>query len=267
MKETRQIGQTLGPLSEGARSGQVKMRPRARLIHLIGEELISDESVALVELVKNSYDADASFVKVTFDGDDPEIPSRIIIEDDGLGMDLDTVLGSWFEPGTVFKKRDERSPAGRAYQGAKGIGRFAAARLGDSLLLETHKEGYPGVLVLLRWGEFTDDSYLDDIQLEYEVDSNPSHGSGTQLSVEGLKKDVWSKSSYEDLHARLSRLISPFQDVSGFDVVLEIPGHPELSGDVQPPDFLLKPTYSLKGVLEQHGKFVGQWLLTAKRNN
>jgi len=107
------------------------MRPRARLIGLIGDELISDEPVALVELVKNAYDADATRVEVRFEGSDPERPERIVVVDNGTGMDLDTVLTAWFEPGTVIKRKQERSPGGRLYQGAKGIGRFAAARLAE----------------------------------------------------------------------------------------------------------------------------------------
>ena len=118
------------------RAGASKLRPRARLIGLIGEDLISDEAVAVVELVKNSYDADASKVIVRFDAEE----SRLVVEDDGHGMSLDTVLQTWFEPGTVSKKRTERSPKGRIYQGAKGIGRFASARLARSLYLESRPD-------------------------------------------------------------------------------------------------------------------------------
>jgi Histidine kinase-, DNA gyrase B-, and HSP90-like ATPase len=90
-----------------------------------------------VELVKNSYDADATRVVVRFEGDNPLIPDRLVITDDGHGMTLDTVLTGWFEPGTVAKKTAVRSPGGRLLQGAKGVGRFAAARLAESLYLET----------------------------------------------------------------------------------------------------------------------------------
>src|SRR5437879_4491459 len=110
------------------KTGHAKMRPRARLIALIGDEMVSDERVAVVELVKNAYDADAPRVDVTFSGDGPE-PDELIVSDDGCGMNLEAVLGGWFEPGTVAKKQTERSPKGRLYQGAKGVGRFAAARL------------------------------------------------------------------------------------------------------------------------------------------
>lgn len=238
-------------------SGTARMRVRARLINLIGEELISDEPVALVELVKNAYDADARHVNVRFEGP-PGSPERITVSDDGVGMDLDTVLNAWLEPGTVLKKRADRSPAGRLYQGAKGIGRFAAARLGATLFLETRRRGTPdAVRVLLDWGAFTDESYLDEIEVDYEVVSDPSVPEGTRLVIESIRKEAWNADSLERLHARLSRLISPFHDVDDFDISLEIPGHPELSGAVQPPELLLKPKYLLAGTLDANGRFEG----------
>ena len=90
------------------------MRPRARLIALIGEELISDEPVAVVELVKNSYDADATKVDVRFEGEAPERPTRIVVEDDGCGMSLRTVLRAWLEPATNSKRTTDLSPRGQA---------------------------------------------------------------------------------------------------------------------------------------------------------
>jgi len=240
------------------------MRPRARLIGLIGDELISDEPVALVELVKNAYDADATRVEVRFEGSDPERPERIVVVDNGTGMDLDTVLTAWFEPGTVIKRKREKSPGGRLYQGAKGIGRFAAARLAESLVLESKTKGADeGVFVLLEWGRFDDESYLDEITIDYELHPLPDLERGTRLTLERLRK-VWEKEDYEELHARLSRLISPFNDVTDFSIVLDIPAHPELSGEVQPPELILKPKYLLKGKVDKKGFFKGELQVDGK---
>lgn len=239
------------------------MRPRARLIGLIGEELISDEPVALVELVKNSYDADATNVQVRFEGKNPNRPERIVVVDNGLGMNLDTVLTSWFEPGTSTKRRSDKSPSGRLYQGAKGIGRFAAARLAKSLFLESRppSDQY-GVAVLLDWGAFGDEGYLDEISIDYE--ERPfGRFSGTRLTLEGLRKE-WTADDYEQLYDRLSRMISPFaaedgaSEVSDFKVVLDIPGFPGLSGDVSPPELVLKPKYLLTGGVNSQGVFSGE---------
>src|SRR5262245_26394254 len=85
-------------------AGHGRMRPRSRLISLIGDELISDEPVAIVELVKNAYDADATRVDVRFEGENPAVPDTLVITDDGVGMTLETVLTGWFEPGTIIKR-------------------------------------------------------------------------------------------------------------------------------------------------------------------
>src|SRR2546422_11603669 len=84
------------------RSGSVPFSPRARLLKLIGAELISDDVVAVTELVKNAYDADATRVTITF-GDVTTPGGEIVITDDGTGMALDTVLGVWMEPGATSK--------------------------------------------------------------------------------------------------------------------------------------------------------------------
>lgn len=230
------------------------MRPRARLVGLIGEDLISDEPVAVVELVKNSYDADATQVAVHFDSAEP---TELRVEDDGHGMELDTVLGAWFEPGTVAKRTTNESPGGRVYQGAKGIGRFASARLAESMLLETRTAPTAeGVTVLFDWGRFDDASYLDEIEVAWELSDIADLRRGTRLTLGTLRK-AWLPEDFEELHSRMSRLISPFDDVRDFRIDLQIPGHPEWSGEVQPPTLLAKPRYQLTGVLDADGSFSG----------
>ena len=248
-------------------SGSAKLRPRARLINLIGEELISDEAVAVVELVKNAYDADATRVDVRFEGSDPDKPERIVIEDDGTGMDLATVLGAWFEPGTISKTGDRRSAGGRLYLGEKGIGRFAAARLADALFLETKTKGKDEcIYAILDWQAFSTDGYLDEIRIDYEVKPLAPDRSGTKLLLEGLRKKVWTKGDYERLYTRLARLISPFSEVSGFAIHLEIPHHPEFSKLVEPPAPVLRPWYLLQGKMDASGRFSGDLLVDGVPN-
>lgn len=243
------------------KSGSQVMRPRARLISLLGEELISDEPVAVVELVKNAYDADASSVLVKFECDNKGEAQTLSIVDDGVGMSLDTVLSAWLEPGTLMKKRGRQSPAGRIYQGAKGVGRFAAARLASSLLMETKQEGEEeGVSVLLDWGNFNDDSYLDEIVVDYQVGRIGILKHGTSLSLIGVQdRKQWTEDDYRALHNRLSRLISPFDNEfnSGFSVQLEVPGFADLTGVVEPHSLTNSPKYRMTGTLEEDGVFSG----------
>lgn len=236
-------------------TGTVQMRPRARVIALLGDELISDERVAVVELVKNAYDADASEVTVTFEMNESHQFVRIQIKDDGHGMDLDTVKKGWFEPGTVLKKKSERSPGNRLYQGAKGVGRFAAARLGEALFLETKTKGSKtGITVLLEWGEFDDESYLDEVTITYDVTSLRELEHGTVLTIEGVdKKKNWDEDDFRNLHDRLSRLISPFDEIGGFRINLEIPSFPQFTGVVEPHALTSMPKYQLLGTLSVEG--------------
>lgn len=86
-----------------------KFKPRARLLIQLGDQLIKNESIALVELAKNSYDADATKVEIYMEHpDDPE-NGTIIIEDDGYGMTSDTVENVWLEPGSDFKSKKNKS--------------------------------------------------------------------------------------------------------------------------------------------------------------
>jgi len=88
-------------------------RPRARLILLLGDQLIRDAGIAVFELVKNAYDADARRCVVTLENVDTGEDAKILVDDDGEGMDLDTVLHIWLEPGTEHRKR-QRERNGRS---------------------------------------------------------------------------------------------------------------------------------------------------------
>ncbi|RKI15397.1 hypothetical protein D7Y15_13885 [Corallococcus sp. AB030] len=241
-------------------SGHAKMRPRARIISLLGDELVSDERVAIVELVKNSYDADATRVEVKFEGPNPIKPDTLTISDDGTGMTLSTILNGWFEPGTVAKKKSLRSPGGRAFQGAKGVGRFAAARLAQTLHMETRAAGEAeGVVVKLDWGAFDDNNYLDEVEISYETRPLPHLKHGTTIRLTGLRgKKDWSEYDFQRLHERLSRLISPFDEIKDFQIVLTIPAHPELTGVVAPHELTQHPKYRLAGKLDDNGRFSGK---------
>lgn len=247
------------------KSGFANLRPRARLIGLIGQELISDEPVAIVELVKNAYDADATWVRVSFQGINESMPERIVVEDDGNGMDLQTVLSAWFEPGTTSKRSQDRSPGGRLYLGAKGIGRFASARLAENLALEsTAKNSKKTVFALFDWGAFDDNSYLDEVQVGYEEKSVVMPAHGTRLTMEKVRKQNWTRDDFEKLHSRLARLLSPFEEVQDFRIELEIPNNLDLSGQIEPPELLHRPKYQLNGSVSASGTFTGRLRIDGK---
>ena len=128
---------------------KLTFKPYARLLTMLGEQLIKNERIALVELVKNSYDADATWVKISFEnfGHDLKIKkeSKIIIEDNGIGMSKEIIIDHWIKPATPEKQERKikapRTKLGRAIQGEKGIGRFAMLKLGKTVNLYTRQSG------------------------------------------------------------------------------------------------------------------------------
>lgn len=136
----------LSSAQENSSIEELHIRPYARLITMLGDQLITNETVALTEIIKNSYDADASWVKVTFKdfGQNFQVipgKSSIIIEDDGCGMTDDTLKKHWLNPATPEKLQRKKShpitPKRRIIQGEKGIGRFAVFKLGNMINITT----------------------------------------------------------------------------------------------------------------------------------
>jgi len=125
----------------------LKLRPYARLLTMLGDQLIKNERIALVELIKNAYDADADRVDVRFEDFNPDMThnpdSRIVVRDDGTGMTPDVVRNEWMNPAAPTKylaKRAgrRRTPCKRRIiQGEKGIGRFAILKLGKVVTVTT----------------------------------------------------------------------------------------------------------------------------------
>lgn len=165
---------------------KIYFEPTGRLIMSIGRDLIKDSPAALVELVKNSYDADATYVNIDYARQESSL--RITVHDDGHGMSPETVLNSWMTPATDYKLKKKTSPNGRIYQGRKGIGRYAVSLLGNKLELETVNEGKK-TIALFDWENFETAKKLNEIPIDYEVvDTNEKNG--TKLTIINEKKNI-----------------------------------------------------------------------------
>lgn len=250
-------------MSETAvRKGSSILRPRARLIRTIGRDLISNEVVALVELIKNCYDADAGKVRIVFE--EPLEPSHggILIEDDGLGMTLEVIKKAWFEPATISKTRDTVTAGGRRVTGEKGVGRFAAARIAQAMDVETlAKGGRRLVRVRFDWGRFDDETlYLDEVKCRWEEAPAPrGRGHGTRLHLSGLN-EAWHETSFSRLRGELSRLVSPNRGTQDFEITLVLPKRfKELAGIISPPPILGRPHYRLVGSVDAKGRLDAQY--------
>ena len=272
---------------EGKAREGLRFRPRARLMTTLGRELISSDVVAITELVKNSYDADARVVLIRLtDGSDglgPRGTSRIQILDDGHGMDEKTILETWLEPATSFRTRSQTTAGGRRVLGEKGVGRFAAAKLGGRLELISKAEVTGEVQLDIDWSAFDDDSkYLEDVEVSLDVVEHGNFGPdgivdgiwddavpyleatkrpmadhGTLLTISGLRS-AWTSELIEELRRSLSRLITPFQDerkiVQDFAILLATPGDVGRGIElISSPSTLQKPHYKLSAQVEEDG--------------
>ena len=276
----------IGEHNAKSSAGSGVLRPKARILRTFGDELISSEAVAITELVKNSYDADATKVLIRFYGALEVGEGGIEVIDNGHGMSLETIRSTWMEPATSMRKRERRSKLrGRRVLGEKGIGRFATSRLADYLEVVTREEGADSeTRVLFDWAQFDDDEkYLDQVEVLWEMEQpteietggmverlwdlegNPSHYDqprGTILRMEGLRTD-WDAGKIGNLRTSLARLISPFfeEDLSdrgdAFEIRLDLPNiHDHLSGIIEAPELLRNPHYSLKGSLDSEGEYI-----------
>ena len=171
-------------------------KPRARIIKIIGQELISNDVIALVELIKNSYDADAFEIDVILN-DILTDSGEIVVKDNGCGMSYEKIINVWLEPATPDKKSNAERTYSSCYLrrllGEKGIGRFAVHRLGDKIELVTRARTDCNNSLLnyetkveIDWTDFTEDKYLDDIPVKVERVINPqvfTDRSGTFIRI------------------------------------------------------------------------------------
>ena len=234
------------------------LRPKARIISVIGSELISDDNVAIIELVKNSYDADSTLVDIVFQGPMLESNGKIIISDNGHGMSMESVKHGWMEPATGEKSIHRVSPGGRRMLGEKGIGRFASSKIANKLTLITKEANGKEIEAHFDWENFeTSEKYLDEIRCEWEIrESRFIKEKGTILIMEPIRES-WSDKKLRSLKLSLSRLVNPWAPKKNFEIRIDADKTNDtlkaFSGEVQPPPSLGNPHYSIKGTIDSRG--------------
>lgn len=242
------------------REGAAALRPRARIIQTLGRDLISNEVIAIQELIKNAYDADATKVELIFHDPLRQGDGAIVISDNGIGMNLDTIKSAWMEPATVSKTTETRTSRGRRVTGEKGIGRFAAARIADVLELATIPTGSNDrIRVRFDWAKFEDPKrYLDEVQCSWSIERVVNVRQGTTLALSKLKDD-WTSDRFVRVKAELARLVAPL-NADEFSIFLTIPGKwKEFGGQILPPEVLGKPHYQLKGQVQSDGTLKAEY--------
>lgn len=205
---------------------------------LIGRGLITDDFVAVFELVKNSFDAHAKAVRIIFDDD------IITIADNGKGMSRIDILEKWLFVAYSAKRtgtedddyRDSVSDRTRLFAGAKGVGRFSCDRLGAELTLSSRSRGKKVQVLEVDWRLYEGDPQqefgnvkvlLSETSQFPDQRSKPSGATGTILQIRCLRS-VWDRTKIQELKRELTKLIDPFGGRrTGFDIEIVAPGEVE----------------------------------------
>lgn len=191
-----------------AMSEIVNFHADAAIVNRLGRELVAKQETALVELVKNAYDADATSVTVSFDGRGG--PGAVLsIQDNGVGMSRDDIVNGFLRLASDLKVVEPKSPKYRRTRaGRKGIGRFSAQRLGNRLVLTTQVDGGPSAWQLVAdWTQFKAGKRLDDVSVILR--KSPATAPGTTLRIEGLNDD-WSPGQIRSCWRSVLALQQPF---------------------------------------------------------
>ena len=203
------------------------------MLQLLGDELIGSMRLAVFELVKNAYDADANKVTVCLDlTSDKE--HTITVTDDGEGMTLGILRSVWLVPGDDHRKKQRRldrrtSKHKRLPLGEKGLGRFALHKLGGYVTLVTRAQGEDENVVEIDWNELLKKPYLDEAPVvitRRHPEVFIGRKTGTRIEIHQLRED-WSRGEVRKLHNQITSICSPFESPGKFQAILQVPGHEE----------------------------------------
>lgn len=216
-------------------------RVHASLIYKLGESLIADEVTALSELIKNAYDADATFCSLSIDtsyeeaaGDDV-FRGKIELVDNGCGMDLQTIVNGWLtlsnSPKKKMKKEKKTTNKFHRYPlGDKGLGRLSVQKLGRYMLLITKtSQSTIEYTVDIPWGDFLKNTTIDQIPIkinENEIDNEKSY---TKIVIKDLvDNDLWNSSEQVNILSNtINKIVSPFRSKkNNFKVTASVNGRP-----------------------------------------
>jgi len=228
----------------------------ARTILQLGRDSIKDFTTALIELVKNCYDADATDVELGIFQTKGE--PHIRVADNGFGMTEEVIDDNWLRIGFSEKRKVKRSAKKRRKTGEKGIGRIAADRLGKELTLLTISEDGDPQGLKVKWDLFdVDNKSIDEIPIAVipspkpDIPKKARHG--TEILIRGLRQ-TWSLTDLDRLYNELSTLTSPFTAIENdsFRVRLMTDVDPKYS------DMMVRSTFSDSAEIELSFEYDGK---------
>jgi signal transduction histidine kinase len=246
--------------------GTTSFSVSSRVALQLGRESISSSITAIVELVKNSYDADAEEIRVRF-ANLGSLDAFIVIEDTGDGMTVDDLKKNWMVIGTSNKLDRRRTAKERIVTGEKGLGRLGLDRLSSRTEVESIQQGSrTGVRLVVHWGLYEGaNQRLESVEHDlYSISGlrlDPITGvvrdypKGTRLILRGLK-DLWDENDIGQLRNELALLLSPFQGPQDFSIHIDTGGlYKNLDGPVSIPQPLLDAAnWKVVATLEEDGQ-------------
>ena len=180
----------------------------AELLRELGERLVGKPHIALAELVKNSYDADATQVTIKFSPDE----DCIEVNDSGHGMTFKEFKKFWMRIGTTHKRNRQSKNLGRQLTGSKGVGRLAVQFLANNLTIITVSEDneHEWLEATINWEKAIEAGELTKVTVKCTLNqSDTPLPHGTSIILNGLK-DTWEKKSVRDLASEVWWLQPPF---------------------------------------------------------
>jgi signal transduction histidine kinase len=199
-----------------------RLRFSTSILRLLGEELNPSPDIGILELIKNSYDADAN--QCTVELKSVHIKGGSIhIWDDGNGMTAEEIRNGWLILGDSLKIQGSKSPSGRFIVGSKGLGRLGALRLGHSVSLRSRPKNEPGkqYRVEIDWQEFDNAKVVEDVEINIIKESSPEgYSYGTDIFINDLTI-IWRLADLQRLARAILLLRDPFDVDKSFKAVLK----------------------------------------------
>ena len=193
---------------------KAKLKARSHILSLLGDELIGSDALAVFELVKNSYDADATNVDIIFEGIGTD-NQKLTIKDNGHGMTSEVIDKVWLTLGTDFKRGVNRktSQKGRVSLGNKGVGRLAVHKIASNIDLKTKVlESNLVHHLSFNWQKLIDsEEYIQNIEVELDsYESNQKDfpdNQGTEIVLTDFKDKKWSKTKIRDFYLNAPQIV------------------------------------------------------------
>jgi signal transduction histidine kinase len=222
-----------------------------KILQRLGEELVPNPDQGIIELVKNSYDADATECKIGL-VNISNTGGVIVISDNGIGMDKDTINEGWLVLGRSKKANRQVTPLGRLPAGNKGLGRLAALQMGSQVTLITRPQNQPGVeyCLTINWDDFQEADVVEDVPFDIQQRSTDKQH-GTEIIVSNLKT-IFTKEDIQRLAKELLLLADPFASKSGFNIELIAPEFSKIAKQVNN-TYFNESEYHLKANINEFG--------------